>query len=378
MKRKTRVAVIFGGRSGEHEVSLASARSVMAAIDHSKYQVIPVGITRTGRWLTAGDPLALLSAGAADPPADEPVVGLTTTPSAAGRELVPGATGARFPQVDVVFPVLHGPFGEDGTVQGLLELAGAPYVGCGVLASSLAMDKIAARAAFAAHGLPQVDYRAVKRSDWEARPDTVLTILEAGLSYPMFVKPANLGSSIGVSKARDREGLRAALDEAARYDRRLLVEEAVPHAREIECSVLGNDRPIASVPGEVVPNNEYYDYAAKYIDGQSQLLIPAPIPAEAAARVRELAVQAFMAVDGAGLARVDFLMNGETGELFLNELNTLPGFTAISMYPKLWEASGIPYPELLDRLIELAVERHADKARSLTTYAAAMSAAGQV
>ena len=318
MKRKTRVAVIFGGRSGEHEVSLASARSVMAAIDHSKYQIIPVGITRTGRWLTAGDPLALLSAGTSDPPADESAVGLTTTPTAAGRELVPGATGARFPQVDVVFPVLHGPFGEDGTVQGLLELAGAPYVGCGVLASSLAMDKIAARAAFAAHGLPQVDYRAVKRSDWESRPDTVLTILEAGLSYPMFVKPANLGSSIGVSKARDREGLRAALDEAARYDRRLLVEEAVPHAREIECSVLGNDRPIASVPGEVVPSNEYYDYAAKYIDGQSQLLIPAPIPAEAAARVRELAVQAFLAVDGAGLARVDFLMNGETGELFLN------------------------------------------------------------
>ena len=378
MKRKTRVAVIFGGRSGEHEVSLASARSVMAAIDHSKYQIIPVGITRTGRWLTAGDPLALLSAGTSDPPADESAVGLTTTPTAAGRELVPGATGARFPQVDVVFPVLHGPFGEDGTVQGLLELAGAPYVGCGVLASSLAMDKIAARAAFAAHGLPQVDYRAVKRSDWESRPDTVLTILEAGLSYPMFVKPANLGSSIGVSKARDREGLRAALDEAARYDRRLLVEEAVPHAREIECSVLGNYRPIASVPGEVVPSNEYYDYAAKYIDGQSQLLIPAPIPAEAAARVRELAVQAFLAVDGAGLARVDFLMNGETGELFLNELNTLPGFTAISMYPNLWEASGIPYPELLDRLIELAVERHADKARSLTTYAAAMSAAGQV
>jgi D-alanine-D-alanine ligase len=378
MKRKTRVAVIFGGRSGEHEVSLASARSVMAAIDHSKYQIIPVGITRTGRWLTAGDPLALLSAGTSDPPADESAVGLTTTPTAAGRELVPGATGARFPQVDVVFPVLHGPFGEDGTVQGLLELAGAPYVGCGVLASSLAMDKIAARAAFAAHGLPQVDYRAVKRSDWESRPDTVLTILEAGLSYPMFVKPANLGSSIGVSKARDREGLRAALDEAARYDRRLLVEEAVPHAREIECSVLGNDRPIASVPGEVVPSNEYYDYAAKYIDGQSQLLIPAPIPAGAAARVRELAVQAFLAVDGAGLARVDFLMNGETGEIFLNELNTLPGFTAISMYPKLWEASGIPYPELLDRLIELAVERHADKARSLTTYAAAMSAAGQV
>ena len=378
MKRKTRVAVIFGGRSGEHEVSLASARSVMAAIDHSKYQIIPVGITRTGRWLTAGDPLALLSAGTSDPPADESAVGLTTTPTAAGRELVPGATGARFPQVDVVFPVLHGPFGEDGTVQGLLELAGAPYVGCGVLASSLAMDKIAARAAFAAHGLPQVDYRAVKRSDWESRPDTVLTILEAGLSYPMFVKPANLGSSIGVSKARDREGLLAALDEAARYDRRLLVEEAVPHAREIECSVLGNDRPIASVPGEVVPSNEYYDYAAKYIDGQSQLLIPAPIPAGAAARVRELAVQAFLAVDGAGLARVDFLMNGETGEIFLNELNTLPGFTAISMYPKLWEASGIPYPELLDRLIELAVERHADKARSLTTYAAAMSAAGQV
>lgn len=394
MNHKIRVGVIFGGRSGEHEVSLASARSIMAVMDRDRYEVTPIGITHAGRWLTGGDPMAELQAGRPDT-ADallmdapdrrqrpgsasgaisagpsvlpsEPAAGPGT--AAAGRELVPGATGGRFPALDVFFPVLHGPYGEDGTVQGLLELAGVPYVGCGVLASSLAMDKIASKELFIAHGLPVTPYRAVKRKLWEADPGAVVADLEAHLGYPLFVKPANLGSSIGVSKAEDRAGLQRALAEAARYDRRLLAEAAVPSAREIECSVLGNDDPIASVPGEVVPCRDFYDYAAKYIDGRSELLIPAPIPAEVAVQVRELAVRAFLALDGAGLARVDFLLDGVTGKLYLNEVNTLPGFTSISMYPRLWEATGVSYGELVDRLIELALERHTDKGRSLTTY----------
>jgi D-alanine-D-alanine ligase len=389
MRRRLRIGVIFGGRSGEHEVSLASARSVMAAMDPEKFEVIPIGITHAGRWLLAGDPMADLAAGdpgrEEPPPAkpgaeaigpEQPTASTGTTNGAPGRELVPGATGSVFPKMDVFFPILHGPFGEDGTIQGLLELAGVPYVGCGVLASSLGMDKIASKHIFRAHGLPVVAFEEVQRRSLTGDPNRVIAALEAALpgGYPMFVKPANLGSSIGINKAGDRAELGAALAEAARYDRRLIVEAAVPHAREIECAVLGNDDPIASVPGEVVPCNEFYDYSAKYLDDRSQLLIPAPIPAEAAARVQKLAVDAFKAVDGAGLARVDFLMNGETGELFLNELNTMPGFTAISMYPKLWAASGIPYPELVERLIDLAMERHADQVRSQTTFIGAMPA----
>lgn len=367
MKRKLRIGVIFGGRSSEHEVSLASARSVMAVLDPDKYEIIPIGITHSGRWLTAGDPMAVLAAGGST----NALIGPAT--AANRRELVPGATGDAFPKLDVIFPVLHGPYGEDGTIQGLLELAGVPYVGCGILASSLGMDKIASKRIFLAHGLPVPAFQEVKRWSWEENPDEVIHALEAAHVYPMFVKPANLGSSIGISKAHGRAELTAALIEAARYDRRVIVEEAVPNAREIECSVLGNDDPIASTPGEVVPSNEFYDYPAKYLDGRSQLVIPAPIPSQVAARVRELAVRAFVAIDGAGLARVDFLMNGTTGELFLSELNTMPGFTKISMFPKLWEASGIPYTELVDRLVDLALERHADKARSLTTYSGAMS-----
>jgi D-alanine-D-alanine ligase len=368
MKRRLRIGVVFGGRSGEHEVSLASARSVMAVLDPNKYEVIPIGITHSGRWLTGGDPMAALAAGGSNNAL------ISGTTQEGERELVPGATGSAFPKLDVIFPVLHGPHGEDGTIQGLLTLAGVPYVGCGVLASSLGMDKIASKRFFVAHGLPVAAFQEVKRTSWEKSPERVIRALEAALSYPMFVKPASLGSSIGISKAQGRAELTAALIEAARYDRKLIVEEAVPSAREIECSVLGNDDPIASVPGEVVPSNEFYDYSAKYLDGRSQLLIPAPIPAQSAARVRELALKAFRAIDGAGLARVDFLMNGTTGELFLSELNTMPGFTAISMYPKLWEASGLPYAELIDRLIDLALERHADEARSLTTYGGAMTA----
>ena len=381
MTRKLRVGVIFGGRSGEHQVSLASARSIMAAIDRDKYEIVPLGITQTGGWLIGGNPMAALMANGTTSEAagqarrngacKEVTLGnrgqaaLAVAPA---RELVPGATGQAFPPLDVIFPVLHGPFGEDGTIQGLLEMAGIPYVGSGVLASALGMDKLVAKAAFAAHGLPQVAYRAVKRAEWDRNPARVIADLEVALRYPVFVKPANLGSSIGVNKAGDRAELATALREAARYDRKLLVEEAVAEAREIECAVLGNDDPIVSVPGEIVPDHEFYDYRAKYLDSQSQLLIPAPIPTETAARIREIALEAFRAIDGAGLGRVDFLMDGITGEIFLSEINTMPGFTTISMYPKLWEASGIPYRELVDRLIELGVERHADRERSRTYY----------
>ena len=343
----------------------------MAVMDRQQYEIVPIGITHDGRWLISGDPMAALAPGAqAAPP--QAAESAASPEDAAGRELVPGATGSHFPPLDLVFPVLHGPFGEDGTVQGLLELADAPYVGCGVLASSLAMDKIASKEVFIAHGIPVAPYRPVKRWRWEADPGAVIADLEAALGYPMFVKPANLGSSIGVGRAGDRAELAAALAEAARYDRRLLVETAIPNAREIECGVLGNDDPLASTPGEVVPSNEFYDYAAKYLDGRSELRIPAPIPAETAAQVSELAVKAFVALDGAGLARVDFLLDDVSGKLYLNEVNTLPGFTSISMYPQLWAASGIPYAELIDRLIALALERHADRQRSLSSYHDAM------
>jgi D-alanine-D-alanine ligase len=339
-------------------------------MDRDKYEIVPIGITHDGRWLTSGDPMLALSGNGST--AAPTTAALGRQDSAAGRELVPGATGGRFPPLDVIFPVLHGPYGEDGTVQGLLELAGVPYVGCGVLASSLAMDKIASKEVFIAHGLPVAPYRAVMRSRWETDTTGVIAELETTLGYPVFVKPANLGSSIGVSRAEDRAELQAALIEAARYDRRLLVEAAVPNAREIECSVLGNDVPLASIPGEVVPSNEFYDYAAKYLDGRSELRIPAPITADQATQVRKLAVQAFLALDAAGLSRVDFLLDNLTGKLYLNEVNTLPGFTSISMYPQLWAATGIAYTELIDRLIELALERHADRERSQSIYTGAM------
>ncbi len=362
VNQSLRVGVIFGGQSGEHDVSLVSSRFVMDVLAKKGYTIVPIGITRGGRWLLSGDSHVLLSGGGAEPAQE------AGSESGDAHELVPGATGRVFPAVDVVFPVLHGPHGEDGTLQGLLELAGVPYVGCGVLASSLAMDKIACKQLLSSQGIPVVPFVAALRSEWESKPQAVLGQIEAELGYPVFVKPANLGSSIGVSKAADRQELVAALDEAARYDRRILVERAVPSPREIECAVLGNDDPIASVPGEVVPSNEFYDYAAKYIDGKSGIRIPAPLPNGMAERVRELAVAAFRAIDGAGLARVDFLLSETTGELYLNELNTLPGFTAISMYPKLWEATGISNEELVERLVNLALERQGDRVRSQTTF----------
>ncbi len=368
-KGKVRVGVIFGGKSGEHEVSLASARSIMAAINREKYEVLPIGITKTGRWLVSGDPMALLLSGAVDqePSLAEAAGESNTLVAASGRDLVPGMRGQRFPAVDVIFPVLHGPYGEDGTLQGLLELADLPYVGAGVLGSALGMDKAAQKDVLRMHGLPVVDYMVVLRKTWRSQPEQVFAEIERRFAYPIFLKPANLGSSVGVSKVHELDELARGLDLAARYDRKMLVERAV-NAREIECSVLGNDDPIASVPGEVVPSNEFYDYRAKYVDNASELHIPADLPAETARLVRELAVRAFVAIDCAGMARVDFFLDRDTGQLYVNELNTIPGFTSISMYPKLWEASGIPYPELIDRLIELALERHADKHASETTY----------
>jgi D-alanine-D-alanine ligase len=363
LNRKLRVAVLFGGKSGEHEVSLASARSVMAAMDKSRYDVLPVGITKSGRWLTSGDPLAMLAAGgdaAPDPDQDALV-------ASGRRDLVPGMHKARFPVVDVVFPVLHGTYGEDGTIQGLLELADLPYVGSGVLGSALGLDKAAMKAVFVASGLPIVDYMVVMRRTWRAYPEQIVADVEARFAYPMFLKPANLGSSVGVSKAHDHAELVLGLNLAARFDRKMLVERAI-NAREIECSVLGNDDPIASVPGEVVPSNEFYDYAAKYIDNASELHIPADLPAETVRRVQDLAIRAFVALDCAGMARADFFLCRDTGQVYVNELNTIPGFTSISMYTKLWEASGIPYGELIDRLIELAIERHQEKHASETSY----------
>jgi len=360
------VGVIFGGKSAEHEVSLNSAQNVMRALDKNKYEVVPIGISKEGQWLLRGDPLQALTGGQTSLPklleSGYQIVDDLST----GREVIPGSHAASLPDVDVIFPVLHGPFGEDGTVQGLLELADIPYVGAGVLSSAVGMDKAAMKDLFHSHDLPTPRYLVFKRREWERTPDRVAEVVAREIGYPCFVKPANMGSSVGVSKAHHAAELARAVNEAALYDRKILVEYAVPDAREIECSVLGNDDPIASVPGEIVPGHEFYDYEAKYLDESSQLLIPAPLDPALSQRVRDLSIKAFLALDCAGMARVDFLLARGTGELYLSEINTIPGFTRISMYPKLWEASSLPYSELIDRLIELALERHADKHRPQT------------
>lgn len=373
MTRKTRVGIIFGGRSGEHEVSLRSARSVMQAIDKEKYEVVPIGITKDGHWLVRGDPMKALTlrmdSRLLKAPESNAEIRAITIVGEEDATLVPRASSLT--ELDVIFPVLHGPFGEDGTVQGLLELAGLPYVGAGVTASAVAMDKIIYKDVMQAHGLPIGPYLHFKRKRWEKDAEAILDQVEMELGYPVFTKPANLGSSVGISKCFDRATLASGLDEAARFDRKLLVETAVPYAREIEVSVLGNDEPIASLPGEIIPKRDFYDYVAKYIDEgdeASDLLVPAPVSDEMTKAIRDLAVQAYLAIDCAGLARVDFLLNGQSGELFVNEINTIPGFTSISMYPKLWEATGIPYSELISRLIDLALERHTDRQRSITSY----------
>ena len=342
MSKKIRVGVLFGGRSGEHEVSLRSAASVIAAIDKRKYDVLPIAITKAGKWLTAAQSAKLLPGG--PQPATPP-----------GRALMIRPVPDSVEGIDVVFPLLHGTFGEDGTVQGLLELAGVAYVGAGVLGSAVGMDKDVMKRLFRERGLPTPGHAAVLRG--QARVPALIR----RFGFPMFVKPANLGSSVGISKAHNRKELEAALELAGRYDRKIVVEQAID-AREIECSVLGNDSPQASVPGEVIPSREFYDYQAKYSDDTSRLLIPAPLTEAQTRRVQKLAVEAFLACECSGMARVDFFLERATGRVLLNEINTIPGFTSISMYPKLWEASGLSYAALIDRLIQLALERRREKA----------------
>lgn len=361
MTKKLRIGVLFGGQSGEHEVSLVSARAVMENLDRERYEIVPIGITKQGRWLAGGDPLAALTA-QADPlllPAGTTQAAAPSTETAVQAVTQHSEFWLLTPEfsLDVIFPVLHGPMGEDGTVQGLFELAGVAYVGCGVLAAAVGMDKAMMKSAFAAADLPLVPWMLIRRIELEQDSVAVAERIEQHLHYPMFVKPANMGSSVGISKAKDRAGLLDGLRDAAQYDRRIVVEQGI-NAREIEVSVLGNETVAASVPGEVVPSNEWYDYEAKYLAGKSQVLIPAPITPELAEMVRVLAARAFAAVDGAGLARVDFLLDKDTGELYINEVNTMPGFTSVSMYAQMWAASGLSYPQLLDRLIELAIERH--------------------
>jgi D-alanine-D-alanine ligase len=377
MAKKLRVGVLFGGRSGEHEVSLLSAASILKAIDRKKFDVVPIGITKEGRWLAAADAAELLEGEqsavarrlrAGDPEAT-PGAKLLHEGIPTLLAPVPGPQGPAGKAIDVVFPVLHGTFGEDGTIQGLFELAGIAYVGSGVLGSSAGMDKDAMKRLFAQAGLPIVKHVTLLRSEWEASPRKAVAKIEAALKYPLFVKPANLGSSVGISKAHDRRELGPALDLAAKYDRKLIVEQGVggskSRARELEVRVLGNDDPKASVVGEIIPGKEFYDYEAKYLSEGSVPVIPAKITRAEAKQIREMAVAAFRACDLAGLARVDFLMEPDgKRRIYLNEVNTLPGFTQISMYPKLWEATGIPYSDLITRLIELGLERHEDKNRN--------------
>lgn len=367
--RRLRVGVIFGGRSGEHEVSLMSARSVMDALDPTKYDVVPIGISREGRWL-AGDVMAALSGGEED--VAQPA---TLLPDPGARGLMHlearGATAASLSEVaalDVVIPILHGPYGEDGTVQGLLELAGLPYVGAGVTGSAVGMDKAIFKSVMVAHGIAIVPWRLVVVSDWRKRAETMMDELEDTFAYPLFTKPANLGSSVGITRCENRGQLASGLEMAARYDRRVIVEQGID-ARELEVAVLGNDNPAASIVGEIRPQRSFYDYIAKYVSDDSELLIPAPLDEAVADEARSLAVDAYKAIDCAGMGRVDLLLDRTNGALYLNEINTIPGFTRISMYPKLWEASGLPYPQLLDRLIELAIERHEARAALETTMA---------
>jgi D-alanine-D-alanine ligase len=384
--KKLRVGVIYGGRSGEHEVSVASAASVIKALDRTRYEPVPIRIEKDGRWNIADRAPTALSAAevieharlglsrAIRPgretvlvahPSEETILTIERRPPSARDDdedqVVITGLG-----LDVVFPVLHGPYGEDGTVQGLLELANVPYVGAGVMASSVGMDKAAMKVMFAARGLPVCQWQAFTRADWDTQHSAVVASLNT-LGLPVFVKPANLGSSVGITKVKTAGALTPAIETALEFDRKIVVEAAVPDAREIECGVLGNDAPEASVPGEVIPAREFYDYEAKYLDDSSRTVIPAELSEQQAAEVRRLAIEAFKSIDAAGLSRVDFLLSRRDGAIYVNEINTIPGFTTISMYAKMWEASGVPYPALVDRLIQLALARHADKQRLRTS-----------
>jgi len=359
--RKLKIAVLFGGRSGEHEVSLMSARSVLSVLDPERYEVTQVGITRDGRWFTGSDAIDALEKGETD--GLEHVV-LSPDPSEQGLYVVQESQYTKLTDVDVFFPVMHGTYSEDGTMQGLLEMADVAYVGAGVVGASVGMDKGIFKDVMIANDIPVVDTLIVLRREIEENMEAVIQRAEDMSDYPLFTKPANLGSSVGVTKCNNRSDLQEGLIEAAAYDRRVLIQHGIKNVREIEVSVLGNDNPQVSVPGEVEPSREFYSYESKYVDGTSGLLIPAPLPTETAEIIRQYAVRAYKAIDCAGMARVDFMIDKDTNAIYLNEVNTIPGFTKISMYPKLWEATELPYAKLVDRLIELALERKAERDRT--------------
>jgi D-alanine-D-alanine ligase len=364
-----RIGVLFGGRSGEHQVSIQSARAVMNALQQAGHDVVPIGITPEGRWLVGGDPLRALASGQRT---SERAVSMLPQPGARGLVPMPDAPNGLAPappigELDVLFPVLHGTYGEDGTVQGLFELAAVPYAGAGVLGSALGMDKVVQKTLWRGIGLPVADYLSVSRRELERGPGTVIARVEEALGYPCFTKPANLGSSVGVSKATNRAELEKGLQIAAQYDAKLIVEKGID-ARELEVGVLGNEDPVASVVGEILPGADFYDYRAKYIDSGSQAIIPADVPEHVSEEVRRLAIAAFKAVTASGCARVDCFLERGTDRLYINEINTMPGFTEISMYPKLWEASGVSFPELVTRISELALERYQERSSNRTTY----------
>jgi len=363
MSKKIKIGVIFGGRSGEHEVSLVSATSVMKALDKKKYQIIPIGIAKNGQWLVTGDPLAALKnkklklTRLATPIIDpKKRIFLRVYPEPSRR------MGEREIKIDLAFPVLHGTYGEDGTIQGLFEMANIPYVGAGVLGSALGMDKIIQKQLYEQAKLPIVKYIWFLKHEWQINSTNIVRHIEKKLKYPLFIKPANLGSSVGISKAHNQKELIKAINLAAYFDRKILIEEGVKNAREIECSILGNDKPKASrVLGEIIPSGEFYDYNAKYVDGKSKAIIPAKLPPEIIKKIKKISLKAYQIIDCAGLARVDFLVEKKTNKIYLNEINTIPGFTSISMYPKLWNASGLSYSKLLDELIKLALKRYREK-----------------
>ncbi|PIW11464.1 MAG: D-alanine--D-alanine ligase [Candidatus Infernicultor aquiphilus] len=367
--KKLKVGIIFGGRSGEHEVSFCSASSIIKAINRDKYIVIPIGITKEGRWISPYESALALESGKIE---GKSTVILVNNPS--GKSLISIDNHQEFKKetwegkLDVIFPVLHGPYGEDGTIQGLLELADIPYVGAGVASSAVSMDKELMKTIFRQKSLPVLKWLTIKRKDWQKDKEEILSLIQNNFEFPLFVKPTNLGSSVGITKVHRKEELEKALDLASSYDRKILIEEGLEGAREIECSVLGNDEPQTSVVGEVKPAGEFYDYDSKYIDQATQLIIPADLPEEVSEKVRKIALCAFQAIDAAGMARVDFFVTKKENKIYLNEINTIPGFTSVSMYPRLWEASGISYPELIDQLIQLALERYQDKKQNKTSY----------
>jgi D-alanine-D-alanine ligase len=367
--KKIRVGIIFGGRSGEHEVSFCSASSIIKAINKDKYTVVPIGITKEGRWISPQDSELALQSGKIE--GKNTVILLNDSFS---KSLVCIENNQKLDKssalekLDVIFPVLHGPYGEDGTIQGLLELANIPYVGSGVAASAISMDKDFMRIVFQQKGLPILKWMTIKRKEWQEDKEKIFFLIQNSFEYPLFVKPANLGSSVGITKVHKKEELEKAIDLASSYDRKILIEQGLEEVREIECGVSGNDEPQVSVVGEVKPAGEFYDYDSKYIEEGTQLIIPADLPDGVSQEVQRIALRAFKAVDAAGLARVDFFVSKKENKIYLNEINTIPGFTSVSMYPRLWQTTGIPYPELIDRLIQLALERHQDKKQNKISY----------